>query len=190
MSVRKGVTQSSRMEVSKMNVADVLPRGWRENLLDFFGSGEPSYSKILVIAETNPYGSLRNRVESSFGPIEDLTDFNSDLGWVWWFRCNDQILSLRLSFVGEFALLLDSQKRPVSVPQVLDLLVNEGLVVLSREQLEVTIDLWGPEFEAPLYEYLFQYDTELPWLMDVPDEVPASVSPKRVASLFEQPENF
>ena len=141
-----------------------VPSAILELLLRYFGHAAlPDYSASLDIVSRRPYQPLRERLMVRWS-LEDLTDVQYDLGWSWWLSADVQVVNLRLSFVGPFAVLLDSSGTAmVRDDDVLALVQEEGFVVLTPAQLKVPVETWSPECSGELYEFLFEFDRGTPW---------------------------
>ena len=141
-----------------------VPSAVIEMLLRYFGTAAlPDFSASLDIVARDPYRPLRERLARSWS-LEDLTDIQYDLGWSWWLRIDSRVLNLRLSFVGPYAVLLDGTgTATVDDDDVLQMVRDEGFLVLSREQLEAPVEIWTPEYGGGIYEFLFEFDRGTPW---------------------------
>jgi len=141
-----------------------VPAAIGELLVRYFGGGSrPNYSETVRAIDREAYSSLRKYLEADpVVKLEDLTDLNTDLGWWWSVTDGEERFSVRVSFVGPFAVVLSAGK-PVYDNRVCQILRDQGFILLSLAQMETRVSLWGPEDEAPLYEYLFCFDHGLPW---------------------------
>jgi hypothetical protein len=143
----------------------MVPAATTELMLRFFGdAATPDYSAAQACALRNAYSSVRESLREAAWDIEDRTDLQYDLGWSWWLRRDDITINLRLSFVGPYAALLDAQQ--TSLAQCTDveaLLEHEGFDVLGLEELRTRVEIWAPECEGALYEFLFEFDRGTPW---------------------------
>jgi hypothetical protein len=141
----------------------LIPCAWLELLVRYFGTTVPDYSATLLVAARDPYRQLRDRLVDASLLFEDLTDFNYDLGPVLWVTSGSQKLCIRLSFVGPFAIILDELGRPTSDGALQEILGLEGFLVPTPDQLEMVVECWGAEHAATLFEYIFQFDSGVPW---------------------------
>jgi len=117
---------------------------------------------MLVVAARDPYRNAR-RALASLGPLADLTDLNYDLGPSWWLSLGEAVVNVRLSFVGPYALVLDSSGAPVEYDDVARVLDDGGFILLGSDVLARVVDIWAPEVVATVYEFLFEFDNGLPW---------------------------
>ena len=162
---RRRSKQDPRVDRSEPERADGpargLPSALVELLLRYFGDlALPNYSAALTIVQRDPYRPLRNRLADAYD-LHDSTDLQYDLGWSWWFH--EPNLNVRVSFIGPFAVVLDRGGRVVRDVKTEAILAAEGFVVLDEQALSVPVEIWAPEVEGPLYEFLFEFDKGLPW---------------------------
>ena len=132
-----------------------------ELLLRYFGDGAlPDYSAALTIVGREPFWPLREQLmrDNSF---EDLTDVQYDLGWSWWLGY--PVRNVRVSFVGPYAVVLDASGHVVSDNYIESVLTAEGFVVLGEAVLTSAVEIWAPEVQGTLYEFVFEFDRGLPW---------------------------
>ncbi len=141
-----------------------VPEALVHLLLGYFGTGAvPDYGRTLEIFDQGPYHELRERLASNW-TLTDLTDLNYDLGWRWWIeRPSDGPIDLRVSFVGPYYLMLDEVGSPTHEGAIETALEAAGLHTIHRQILEREVTIWSPEVGGSLYEYLFQFDSGLPW---------------------------
>jgi hypothetical protein len=143
---------------------NIVPSAVLELLLRYFGTAAlPDFSAAIDIIARDPYRPLRGRLTERWS-LEDSTDIQYDLGWSWWLGAGSRVVNLRLSFVGPYAVLLNSLgTATIYDDDVLALVRDEGFLVLSREQLEAPVEIWSPEYGGELYEFLFEFDRGTPW---------------------------
>jgi hypothetical protein len=141
-----------------------LPAAVIELLIRYFGDAAlPDYSASVGVVSRQPYQPLRDRLAANWH-LHDSTDLQYDLGWSWWLDIGTQVVNLRLSFVGPYAVLLDrSGTSTIKSDEVARLVEDEGFAVLTREQLEMPVAVWSPECNGSLYEFLFEFDRGTPW---------------------------
>ena len=142
------------------------PAATVELLLRYFGVGaNPTYGATLDILDRDPYQPVRQKLEREY-VLQDITDFNYDLGNEFSLSRGHRHYLLRLSFVGPYALLLGPDGNPTHEETIERIVVEEGFRFLTREELEVPVTIWEPEFSGRLYELLFEFDMGLPWNRD------------------------
>jgi hypothetical protein len=95
--------------------------------------------------------------------IFDLTDYNSDLGFVYALVSHPARLTVRLSLVGPYAVILTEAGQIADAADVADILHSAGFQLLAREVLELPVTAWSPEAEGSVYEFLFEFDRGVPW---------------------------
>jgi hypothetical protein len=141
----------------------MVPVAMLEVIGRFFGfAALPDYSRSLAVFERDPYLPLRTRLATLWSLL-DLTDYNSDLGFVYVLGDHPARLTVRLSIVGPYAVLLDESGHVVQPLDVSEVVRTAGFVLLGQEVLELQVDIWGPEFGGSVYEFLFEFDQGLPW---------------------------
>ena len=139
------------------------PPAMIELIVRYFGQGAwPDYSRTPAIIERDPYRRVRARLAERWR-LEDLTDHNDDLGNEWWLQGDDGEWGVRLSFVGPYAIIVDSSGHAVEPLPVVEILDDAGFQLLGEELLSSPVTIWSPEWEAPLWELLFEFDNGLPW---------------------------
>jgi hypothetical protein len=142
-----------------------VPAAIVELLIRYFGSAAlPDFSASQEIAAVrDPYSPLRDRLSLTW-QVEDLTDFQYDLGWSWWLRRSNTVRNLRLSFVGPYAVVLDAEGREIdSDNELISAIQVDGFIVLPSEELMAPVEIWSPEYTGSLYEFLFEFDRGTPW---------------------------
>jgi hypothetical protein len=153
---------------------------FRECIVRSYGSVErPNWSFVNDVVSRNPYDGLTEEL-ARFGHLEDDTDVNCDVSFTYLVRRRQRPISVRLSMVGPYALLLvatsDHPDGPLDVISTVDdagsqderaiveLLDQQGFKVMSGETLERTIRFsLNNEQVAPLYRALFSFEEEIPW---------------------------
>lgn len=143
-----------------------------EMLIRFYGAGaKRDFSDVLGVFVRKPYEAVQEDLRKATGRhFEDITDPNDETS----FGSAIDGYVLRLSMVGPFALLLrreDDSGRwiPVESPatelerKLLDSARGHGFILMSRDELECTAQVWGDEPATSLYHLLFIAEGEMPW---------------------------
>lgn len=146
-----------------------LPSGIDEMLTQRYGHGPyPDYGFILEEISRDPYGNIRRSLEGKYRVL-DLTDPNSDASFVYVLIGHPEELTVRLSLVGPFAVLLSPRRsRSTAFREVVAdawveaILSIEGVSVLGKAVLGEQVSLC-PSVTVSLYEALFEFDSGLPW---------------------------
>lgn len=153
---------------------------FHESIIRSYGSTtNPNWSFVNDIVSRDPYGGVAEEL-ARFGEVEDDTDVNCDVSFTYLVRRPQRPISVRLSMVGPYALVLvvtsDDPDAPLDVVAAVDdadsaderaiveLLDGQGFTVLSSQTLERSIpfSLDGEQF-APLYRALFSFEGLIPW---------------------------
>lgn len=73
-------------------------------------------------------------------------------------------ITVSLSWVGPWAYVWSRvDGLPRADPEIDSYLASEGFTYLGVELLSALVDHWGEANAAPLYSFLFQSETDLPW---------------------------
>jgi hypothetical protein len=72
-------------------------------------------------------------------------------------------VTLRLSMVGPYAVLLGPSGDVSHAQDVAEIVQAAGFQVLGRNVLEIPVTVWSPEAAGSIYEFLFEFDQGLPW---------------------------
>lgn len=140
-----------------------IPPAIREMVYRYFGAGaHPDYAKTLPIMQRDPYRKVREELAQHW-TLRDITDYNSDLGFVYALENHEDRPTVRLSLVGPFSVITDPTGEIISDPHLDEILASNGFSSLEREILELPVDIWEPEARGCLYEFLFEFDEGLPW---------------------------
>lgn len=149
-----------------------VPIAIAELLGRFFGRGDrPNYSGTLALIERDPYAEVREALAGRWR-LTEYTDYNSDLSFNYSIEFSATGAEVRLSMVGPYAVVLSTTGEVTDIPEIAEVLVKAGFHLLDQPMLSRPVSLWGPEYELPLYEYLFEFDMDLPWERGIgsPDE--------------------
>jgi hypothetical protein len=140
-----------------------IPTAMAEMITRFFGlTAHPDYSGMGDVFARDPYRSLRELL-SRHWRVFDRSDPNYDLGFAYILTDHPDRLTVRLSAVGPYAVIIDANRRLVLEGDVADLITQAGFQLLSRIQLEEPVLIWEPEATGSAYEFLFEFDQDPPW---------------------------
>lgn len=152
--------------LSESSNVSQLPDAMRELLLRYFGvAALPSFALTPSVFADRPYQNLRDRITEKWA-LDDLTDLNYDLGWQWWIHTAPAGVLLRLSFVGPYAVMVDRNGKVSNEDSLEEMVRDAGFTLLCQSELEVRVDIWSPELEGSVYEFLFEFDNGPPWSRD------------------------
>jgi hypothetical protein len=140
-----------------------VPVAILELILRYFGlAATPDYSATLAIMRRDPYRPVREAL-ATLWQVLDLTDYNSDLSFVYSMVGHPSGVTVRLSLVGPYAVILSPSGDVVAVDEIAEIVREAGFVLLGKELLEVPVTAWSPEVEGSVYEFLFEFDQGIPW---------------------------
>jgi hypothetical protein len=129
----------------------------------FFGPGAiPNFSGTKAVLDRDPYRPLRDQFSERWR-VADSTDLNYDVSFQWGLLDHPEPLTLRLSMVGPYAVIIRRGTELVDDPEIDAILVQAGFIKLSKDILSLPVPTWEPEYSAALYEFLFAFDEGLPW---------------------------
>jgi hypothetical protein len=133
----------------------------------------PSLPDVLAL---EPYEPLIAVLRSRFTGFDDRTDWNYEFCWTFWFSDGDDVLSLRLSALGPFAVLNrmlvsvseDGRRSlraevPCEVPaseterQIAELTTRAGFRLLNSEELAKPVALDLKKIEPDIEDYENDY---------------------------------
>jgi hypothetical protein len=141
-----------------------IPVAMAEMITRFFGSAaHPDYSGMRDVFARDPYRPLRELLSRRWD-VFDRSDPNYDLGFVYVLTDHPDRLTVRLSAVGPYAAIVDGNWRFVCDGDVADLIIQAGFRLLDRVQLEEPVLVWEPEATGSVYEFLFEFDQDPPWV--------------------------
>jgi hypothetical protein len=140
-----------------------IPAAIQELVIRYFGEAAiPSYARTPGLLARDPYRPVRAELARSW-TFSDLTSADLDLGFVWAFEGHPDLPTVRLSLGGPYALVTNPKGEVIRPPDIVEILERQGFVLLDRELLERPFTFWEPEYEAPLYEFIFEFDEGFPW---------------------------
>ncbi|MEU2174960.1 hypothetical protein ABZ552_12125 [Nocardia sp. NPDC019219] len=149
----------------------------RESYRDF---AAPKFRFVRDVTDQQPFGGVLKDL-SAIGPVIDDTDTNCDVCFTFVVRGEQQFLSVRLSMVGPYAVILSfgadgcgktaligsgqPQMRPAEAA-VVSVVTAHGFTLVPAHHLEtcVPIALVRGREEVTLYAALFEPGAEVPWL--------------------------
>lgn len=146
-----------------------------------YGSrAQPVFAFQTDVAVRERYAGIISEL-SKFSDIEEITDLNVDVSFVFLVRIGNGVWIVRLSMVGPYALILDisdPQEAPTVVSRgkepecgervqiIMNIIEGNGIYVLDRSILERKVDLILFETSAQnttVYQALFCDNEVLPW---------------------------
>lgn len=140
-----------------------VPAAMQEMIVQFFGSGaSPRYDKAGDVFLRDPYRSVREALSKRWR-VFDFTDLNSDLAFVFVLQDHLSGATVRLSMVGPYAAVFTPSGEVLEDHHVDELLVSEGFQLMSRQILEIPVQIWASEVKGIVYEFLFEFDEGYPW---------------------------
>jgi hypothetical protein len=124
----------------------------------FFGFGSvPNYSGTLEVIQRDPYSLLRGKLAEAW-VVEDFTDYNCDLSFVWVLNKGPRSLTLRLSMVAPYAIALESTGDLASDEQLCQTIEEAGFRFLAKEDLQSIVRT--PAITGTIYEVLFEFASQ------------------------------
>ncbi len=143
-----------------------------EMLIRFYGAGvKRDFAEVLGVFIRKPYDAVREHLRQALDrDLDDITDPNDETSFG--FAVDGYVL--RLSMIGPYALLLRQEDEadtwiPIESAatelerEVIECARSHGFLLMHRDELERTVDLWGDEPASSLYHLLFVSEGELPW---------------------------
>lgn len=132
---------------------------------------KPNFSFVSRIVDVNPYMEFIEGLKAYCG-IEDITDINYDVSFVYILNCSNQQYMLQLSMVGRYAVLykLSSERemrvinpKEVEVEPIVKTVINaceKGNIVLLDEQIldseiNIKVNINDEKMTSSLDECLF-----------------------------------
>lgn len=143
--------------------------GWR-------GSDPCLHPPLPEIISRDPYGPFVAILGSLFGGYDDRTDWNYEFCWTYWFVDGDELLALRLSALGPFAVLNRMRQsvsehgrrslhaeppsnQPTSIieDRIRELTERAGFRLLTSAELEKPVALDLKKIEPDIEDYQNDY---------------------------------
>jgi len=152
---------------------------FRESVVRAYGSvDKPDWGFVNDVVARSPYGPLFDELALRFS-VEDDTDINCDVSFTFLVTA-ERVLSLKLSMVGPYAVLLavpsDDPDAPLQVISRLEECANDderavfqlverhGFRILTAEELETSTRFKLEDADiVSLYRALFAFEGLLPW---------------------------